>query len=123
MKTASLILGVFGGLIAGALGMKWLSDFGQLNEMQRAMGGEQLQAMGTAGLLMILSLVSGIAGGILAFKRRLAAGGLLMVAGGILPLFFAKQAIVFLLPLLAGGAVALLAHLKGARPAEGAGYG
>lgn len=118
MRMATLILGVLGGLVAGALGMKWLSDFGQLNDMQRAMGGEQLQGMATAGLLMLLSLVAGIAGGILSFKRKFALGGALMLLGGIIPLFYAKQAIVFLSLLIAGGAVALLAHFKVAKAAE-----
>lgn len=123
MRTAALILGVLGGLIAGALGMKWLSDFGQLNEMQRAMGGEQLQNMGTAGLLMIVSLVLGVTGGILSRKRKFLVGGVLMLLGGIIPLLFAKQAILFLSVLIAGGIVALLAHFKSGMPAETAGVG
>lgn len=120
MRTATLILGVLGGLVAGALGMKWLSDFGQLNEMQRAMGGAELQAMGTAGLLMLGSLVAGIAGGISSFKRKFALGGVLMLLGGIIPLFYAKQAILFMSLLIAGGVVALLAHFKTATPAGSA---
>ena len=123
MRTAALILGVLGGLVAGALGMKWLSDFDQLNEMQRAMGGEQLQNMGTAGLLMLGSLVAGIAGGIFSFKRKFALGGVLMLLGGIIPLFYAKQAILFMSLLIAGGVVALLAHLKTAKPPAAAGAG
>ncbi len=107
-----MILGVLGGLIAGALGMKWLGDFGQLNEMQRALGGEQLQNMGTAGLLMILSLVLGVTGGIMSWKHKFLVGGVLMLLGGIIPLLFAKQAILFLSVLVAGGIVALLAHFK-----------
>lgn len=121
MRAATLILGVLGGLVAGALGIKWLNDFGQLNEMQRAMGGQQLQAMGTAGLLMLVSLVVGIAGGVFSFKRKFALGGVLMLLGGIIPLFYAKQAILFLSLLIAGGVVALLAHFKEAKPVEVAG--
>jgi len=121
MRAATLILGVLGGLVGGALGMKWLSDFGQLNEMQRAMGGAQLQAMGTAGLLMLSSMVAGIAGGIFSFKRKFVLGGVLMLLGGIVPLFYAKQAILFMSLLVAGGVVALFAHFKTAKPAEVAG--
>ena len=118
MRVTALILGVLGGLVAGALGAKWLSDFGQLNELQRAVGGEELQNMGTAGLLMILSLALGVAGGILSWKRKFLAGGGLMLVGGILPLFFAKQAILFLSLLVAGGVVALLAHIKSDVPGQ-----
>ena len=123
MRTAAMILGVLGGLLAGALGMKWLGDFGQLNDMQRAMGGEQLQNMGTAGLLMLVSLVLGISGGIMAWKHKFLASGVLMLVGAIVPLFFAKQAILFLSLLLAGGIVALFAHFKSTAPAGTANTG
>ncbi|MCG2634702.1 MAG: hypothetical protein J4A00_07270 [Gammaproteobacteria bacterium] len=118
MRIAALILGVLGGIVAGALGMKWLSDFGQLNEMQRAMGGEQLQSLGTAGLMMILSLVLGVVGGIMSWKRKFLVGGVLMLVGGIVPLLYAKQAILFLSILIAGGIVALLAHFKPGTPGD-----
>ncbi|ANO52316.1 hypothetical protein BA177_14990 [Woeseia oceani] len=118
-----MILGIVGGLVAGALGMKWLGDFGQLNEMQLAAGGEQLQNMGTAGLLMIVSLILGVTGGIMAWKRKYLPGGVLMLVGGIVPLFYAKQAILFLCLLIAGGIVALLAHYKSASPASSTSVG
>lgn len=117
MRITILILGVVGALVAGALGMKWLSDYGQLNEMQRAMGGQQLQDMGTAGLLLIVSMVLGIVGAILAYKHKFAVGGVLMLLAGVVPLLFAKQAIVFLLLLIAGGIVGLFAHFKAPKPA------
>lgn len=116
MRITALILGVLGGLIAGALGAKWLGDFGQLNDMQRAMGGEQLQNLGTAGMLLLVSLVLGVAGGIMSWKRKFLVGGVLMLVGGIFPLFFAKQAILFLAVLIAGGIVALLAHARSGAP-------
>lgn len=40
-----------------------------------------------------------------------------MLAGAIIPLFYASQAIIFLLPLAAGGVIAATAHLKGAKTA------
>lgn len=115
MRITVLILGVVGGLIAGALGAKWLSDFGQLNDMQRAIGGAELQAMGTAGLLLLGACIMGIVGGIAAFKNKYALGAGLMLGGAIVPLLYASQAIIFVLPLLAGGAVAATAHFKRAR--------
>lgn len=115
MRKAALILGIVGGLLAGGLGMKWLNDFGQLNELQRAMGGQELQSMGTAALLMIGSLIAGIVGGILSFKGKLMAGGVLMLLAGIVPLLLASQAIVFLLPLIAGGILSVYAHFNTAK--------
>ncbi|HNR22303.1 MAG TPA: hypothetical protein PKL49_04690 [Steroidobacteraceae bacterium] len=121
MKKAALVLGILGGVIAGGIGMKWLSDIGALTEQQKMtaqlMGqGDQLQAMGIAGLLLLGSLVAGIVGGIIAFRGRLMAGAVVMLAGGIVPLFFAKQAILFTAVLIAGGVVAFMAHRKSVRP-------
>jgi hypothetical protein len=87
------------------------------------MGGEQLQNMGTAGLLMIVSLVLGVTGGIMSGKRKFLVGGVLMLLGGIIPLFFARQAILFLSLLVAGGIVALLAHFRSGLPVGTAGVG
>jgi len=115
MKIAALVLGILGGLIAIGLGGKWLSDFGQLTDMQRAMGGEDLQNLGVASLLLMGTGIAGIVGGIFAFKRKFALAAGLMFAGGIVPLIYASQAIIFLLPLLAGGVVAAIAHFNGAR--------
>lgn len=70
MRTLILVLGVLGGIIAGALGGKWLNDIGQLNELQRALGGDELQSMGIAGLLLLGACVTGIVGGIMAFRRK-----------------------------------------------------
>ena len=122
MKKTALVLGILGGLVAGGLGMKWLGDIGGLSEEQKMaaqmMGqGDELQAIGVAGILLIGSLVAGIAGGILAFRGRMQTGGVLMLAGGIVPLFFAKQAILFTSLLIAGGVIAFLAHRKAVQPA------
>lgn len=117
MRTLILVLGVLGGVIAGALGGKWLNDIGQLNELQRAMGGEELQSMGVAGLLLLGACIAGIVGGIMAFRRKFMVGAGLMLAGAIIPLFYASQAIIFLLPLAAGGVIAATAHFKDAKAA------
>lgn len=121
MKNVMLVLGLVGGLIAGGLGVKWLGDFGALTDEQRmmaqAMGqGDQLQSMGVAGLLLVAGCIAGIVGGVLAFRGRFMVGGGLMLAGGVLPLFFASQAIIFTGLLIAGGVTALAAHFKQAGP-------
>jgi hypothetical protein len=116
MRMATLILGIVGGLIAGGLGLKWLGDIGQLNEIQRMAGGEQLRQMGIAGILLVGSLVAGVAGGILSYRRNFVLGAALMLIGAILPLFYASQAVIFTLPLLIGGVLAIAAHFKGSRP-------
>lgn len=122
MKKTALILGILGGLIAGGLGMKWLGDIGAMTEAQRqmaqAMGqGDQLQSMGIAGILLLGSLVAGIVGGILAVRGRLLVGGIVMLAGGVVPLLYASQAIIFTALLIAGGVVAMVAHRNESRVA------
>lgn len=120
MNKLAMILGIVGGLIAGGLGFKWLSDFGAMTDAQRQMAqmmgqGEQLQSMGIAGILLLGSLVAGIVGGIMAVRGKLLVGGIVMLAGGIVPLMYASQAIVFTAVLIAGGVVALVAHRKAAQ--------
>jgi hypothetical protein len=122
MKKAALILGILGGLIAGGLGMKWLSDIGAMTDAQRqmaqAMGqGDQLQSMGIAGILLLGSLAAGIVGGILVVRGRVLVGGIVMLAGGVVPLLYASQAIIFTAVLIAGGVVALVAHRNESRAA------
>jgi hypothetical protein len=117
VKTAALILGVLGGLAAAALGMKWVGDFGQITELQRAMAqaaGEwdRLQKLGTAGLLLMAGGVAGIVGAVFAARGRFALGGGLMLAGGVIPLFWASQAVIATFLLATGGVVALAAHRK-----------
>jgi hypothetical protein len=117
MKKTALILGIVGGLIAGGLGMKWIGDFGALTEQQRmmaeAMGeGDRMLNTTIAAVLLLGSLVAGIVGGIFAARDNLLAGSVLMLAGGVIPLLFAKQAVIFTAVLIAGGVVAFVAYRK-----------
>lgn len=118
MRTAALILGIIGGLIAGALGGHWLTEYGKLNELQRAVGGESLRDMGTAGLLLIGSMAAGLIGGVMAFKRKFLGGAVLMLTGAVLPPLLARQTTLFILPLLAGGIIAGLAHVQAGKSGE-----
>lgn len=116
MRIAALVLGIVGGIIAGALGARWLTDYGQLNELQILAGGETLRNMGTAGVLLLGSFFAGLVGGIVAYRRKYLAGGVLMSIGAILPVLVARQTILFVLPLLGGGIVAMLAHRSRKEP-------
>jgi hypothetical protein len=118
MRVAALILGILGGLLAGFLGLKWMGDMSKVSEMDRmlaqAMGrGEELKSLGTAASLLVVGCFAGVAGGILAFKDKLALGGGLMLAAGVVPLFYASQAVVFTALLIIGGLVALAGLRKG----------
>lgn len=115
MKFATLILGILGGLAAGFLGVKWIGDLAQLNELQVAMAqsmGTDIGGMRVAALLLLAGSVAGIVGGVLAFRGKFLVGGVIMLAAGVLPVMFASQAIIFTLLLMIGGVVALVAHWK-----------
>lgn len=115
MKYATLILGILGGLSAGFLGVKWVGDLAQLNEMQVAMAqsmGTDIGGMRAASLLLLGASVAGIIGGVLAFRGKLLVGGVIMLAAGVLPVLLSAQAIIFTLLLIIGGIVALVAHWK-----------
>lgn len=74
--------------------------------------GKELQSRGTAALLLVGSSLAGILGGILAFRQKYSLGDGLVFAAGVVPLFYASQAIIFTLLLIIGGTVALAAHFK-----------
>ncbi|GER07736.1 hypothetical protein GCM10007972_22530 [Iodidimonas muriae] len=119
MKMASIILGVLGALAVGFLGMKWMSDFGSLNEMERLAAQAQLAAQGgsldkmiTASFIMIAGFFVGLAGVFMSLKERYALAGGLMLGAGILPPLFAPQTFIFTALLIAAGVVAFIAHSK-----------
>lgn len=113
MKYATLILGILGGLAAGFLGVKWVEDLAQLNEMQVAMAqsmGNDIDGMRIASLLLLAGSAAGIVGGLLAFRGKWLVGGIIMLVAGVLPPLFAAQSFIFTLLLIIGGSIALVAH-------------
>jgi len=117
MRIVGLILGILGGLAAGALGMKWLSDAHQMRELigaARGLGVDtgELDKLIIAAYILLAAMVLGIIGGVLAFKGKgkIAAG--LMLVGALLPVVFAPKALVFTFLLVVGGGLSLLARPK-----------
>ncbi len=119
MRIAALVLGIIGGLAAGLLGVKWLSDAHTLKqniELARSLGMDTSEITRTViGAWCLLGAFAlGIGGGVLALmgKGKPAAG--VMLAGGIAPVFFAPVALVFTWLLVAGGVVSFWAKPKAA---------
>lgn len=126
MRIAGLVLGIIGGLAAGFLGMKWLSDANNMKEMvgaARNLGIDmtELDKTITAAYILLGSAVLGIVGGVMAFKGKGKIAGLLMLIGAIAPAIFAPKALVFTCLLLIGAAVSFFA--KPAADARAAGMG
>ncbi len=117
MRIAGLVLGILGGLAAGLLGMKWLSDASELSQqiaLAQSMGVDtgDITRLKIAAWLLVTAMVLGIAGGVMALlgKGKPAAGALL--AGGLAPVFFAPVALIFTWLLVAGGVCSALSKPK-----------
>ena len=109
-----MILGVIGGIIAGGLGIKWLSDANEMKgliDLAREAGADtgEIDRLVIAAYLLIAAMVIGIVGGILTFKGNGKIAGALMIIGAIAPVILAPKALVFTCILLAGGIVSLMA--------------
>ena len=126
MRKAGLILGILGGLAAGFLGMKWLSDANSMKEMigtVRSLGADtsEIDKIITAAYLLVGSAVLGIVGGVMALKGKGKIAGLLMLVGVIAPAIFAPKSLVFTCILLVGGLVSFFAKPDAETRASGAG--
>lgn len=117
MRIAALILGILGGLAAGALGMTWISDYNKTKALIESVGAlgadlSEIQGMVTAAYIMLAGMLGGIAGGILTWKGKGKIAGPIMVVLAILPAFFAGKALVFTFLLLVGGVLAVVSKPK-----------
>ena len=117
MRIVGLILGVLGGLAAGALGIKWLSDAHQMRELigaarQLGLDTGELDKLVMAAYVLIASMVIGIIGGVLAFKGKGRIAGSIMLVGALLPVVFAPKALAFTFLLLIAGGLSLMAKPK-----------
>jgi hypothetical protein len=117
MRIVGLVLGIIGGLLAGFLGMKWLSDAHQMREMiqlAKDLGVDmrELDKMVIAAYVLIAGMLMGIAGGVLAFKGKGRIAAMLMLVGALLPVVFAPKALAFTFLLLVGGALSMMARPK-----------
>jgi hypothetical protein len=117
MRIVGLLLGILGGLLAGFLGMKWLSDAHQMREMiqlAKDLGVDmrELDKLVVAAYVLIATMLMGIAGGVLAFKGKGRIAALLMLVGALLPVVFAPKVLAFTFLLLVGGALSMMARPK-----------
>jgi hypothetical protein len=115
MRTAALILGILGGVLAAFLGLKWLNDYNALESAlldALAMGVsiDQAEKLRTAAYFLVSGLATGIVGGILAFKRRGLAGGVIMLVSVVGAVVFAPDSIIFSGLLALGAVFALVSH-------------
>ena len=111
MRYAVLVLGILGGVIVGALGAKWISDYNQYRatvESLQSAGADlsRLERLVRAGYALLLAFVLGLAGGVLALKRQARLAGGLMLAGPAIAAVFAPQSLVFSSLLIVGGLLA-----------------
>lgn len=125
MRFVALILGILGGLAAGALGLIWIRDYNSMRgliesttTLGQTVGADMtqqladLQRLVTAAYILLGSLVLGIVGGILAMRGKGRLAALLMLIGAVAPAIFAPQALVFTCLLLIGALVSFFVKPK-----------
>lgn len=121
MRFVVLALGALGGLVAAALGMNWIAQY---NDLQRLLARDDIQLVvqsvdmdaqvAAAALLMrasyvlLAGLVLGVAGGVMAVRRRGRLAAALMVAAPVIAAVLAPKSLFASALLLIGGALALL---------------
>ena len=110
MRYAGLVLGILGGLAAGALGAKWLSDAREMSaqiETLRELGADtgDITRLTIGAWLLIGALLAGIAGGVLALMGKGKIAGGVLMASAVLPACFAPASLIFTWMLVAGAIV------------------
>lgn len=125
MRKAGLILGIVGGLAAGFLGIKWLSDANADKaalDLMRSVGmAAEIDKIITAGYVLLVSAVLGFVGGFMALKGKGKIAAVLMIVGAIAPVIFEPRALVFTFILLVGGLVSFFAKPDAEARASSAG--
>jgi hypothetical protein len=120
MRIAVLILGILGGLVNGALGIKNLMDAhdnAAALALAKSVGmASEVNSAMTMAYLLTAGLVAGIIGGVLGFKGN-KIGGPILILFGILPGIFATGdartgCFVFGSLLVLGGILGLLVKPK-----------
>jgi hypothetical protein len=119
MRILGLILGILGGVLAGCLGWKWISDANHMKSMidlARSAGVSmaELDKIVTAGYMLIGSMVAGFVGGVLAMMRKGMIAALLMLAGAIVPAIWAPKSLGFTALLVIGAIVCFFVKPKNA---------
>jgi hypothetical protein len=109
MRIAGFILAVLGALAAGALGAVWLSDAAKYKDQlaQAQALGLDVGSIVTAGYVLVLSLVLGIVGGVMALRRKGTIAAAILIAAGVAPALFEPKALVFTWLLLLAGLLSL----------------
>lgn len=109
MRIAGLVMGILGGLAAGLLGAVWLADASDVSPEMAALA--DMSGFVTAGYLLLLALVLGVVGGVLAIRGQGKWAAALMIPAAIAPALFKPTALVFTFLLLVAGLLSL-----GAKP-------
>ena len=117
MRSAGLILGIIGGLLAGMLGMTWMRDANRMRELietAKSLGVDtgEMDKLVIAAYILLAVMVVGIVAGVLAFRGKGKIAAPLMILGAIAPALFAPKALVFTFILLLGGLLSFAAKPK-----------
>ena len=112
MRILALVFGILGTLSAGFLGLRWLSDAHKSQEIiasasRAGVDTSAISQMVAASYLLIVASAAGIAGSVLALKRKRAPAAGTLIVAAIAPTVLAPKALVFTFFLLVGGLLSL----------------
>jgi hypothetical protein len=111
MRIAVLVLAVVGGLTAGFLGLRWVSDAREapkLLKMAEELGVSkealaEVRAHETAGYLLIVSMLAAFGAAVASWRGEHKIAGGLLIGAALVPALFAAKSLVFTIFLLVAG--------------------
>jgi hypothetical protein len=119
MRYLVLTLGILGGLVAAALGMNWIGQYNDLQDlisrpdMAEVVAAADMQnqiakttSLMRASYVLIAGLFLGIAGGVMGMRRSGKIAGSLMLAAPVVAAVMAPTTLVASFLLIIGGALA-----------------
>jgi hypothetical protein len=125
LRLVVLIVALVGTVLSLGLGVKWILDANNPKEKQRIESMKKIAAgpppqpdllsevsaaekKGLGCYVLLLAAVLGLAGAFLAYTGQAKPAGAALVAGGLLPLFFALSSLVATAPLLIAGGLSFV---------------
>jgi hypothetical protein len=126
MRIAVLVLAVVGGLAAGFLGMKWVSDVGEARKQLKKMEEfgvakealAEVRAHERAGYLLIVSMLAAFGAAAASWHGMNKVAGGVLIGAALVPALFAAKSLVFTIFLLVAGGLSFAVKPDAPSPRE-----
>ena len=126
MRVAVLVLAVVGGLAAGFLGLRWVSDAGEARALLKTMevlgvakeALAEVRAHETAGYLLIVSMLAAFGAAVASWRGMNKVAGGVLIGAALVPAVFAAKSLVFTIFLLVAGGLSFAVKPGAPSPRE-----